>query len=69
MTATTPLADRIVQEIRNRPQQFAETVDAHRDVPWPEFLRAWGEVRALNRLERDEDGRYYFKESGVPAAG
>ena len=48
MTATTPLADRIVQEIRNRPQQFAETVDAHRDVPWPEFLRAWGEVRALN---------------------
>ena len=69
MTATTPLADRIVQEIRNRPQQFAETVDAHRDVPWPEFLRAWGEVRALNRLERDVDGRYYFKESGVPAAG
>ena len=68
MTATTPLADRIVQEIRNRPQQFAETVDAHRDVPWPEFLRAWGEVRALNRLERDEDGRYYFKESGGPAA-
>ena len=49
MTVITPLADRIVRAIRDRPQQFAETVDAHRDVPWPEFLRAWGEVRALNR--------------------
>ena len=46
MTVITPLADRIVRAIRDRPQQFAETVDAHRDVPWPEFLRAWGEVRA-----------------------
>ena len=68
MTAMSPLADRIVRAIRDRPQQFAETVDAHRDVPWPEFLRAWGEVRALNQLERDEDGRYYFKDSEVPAA-
>jgi hypothetical protein len=67
MTVITPLADRIVRAIRDRPQQFAETVDAHRDVPWPEFLRAWGEVRAQNRLERDEDGRYYFKDSEVPA--
>jgi hypothetical protein len=68
MTVITPLADRIVRAIRDRPQQFAETVDAHRDVPWPEFLRAWGEVRALNRLERDEDGRYYFKDSEPPTA-
>ena len=59
----SPLADRIMREIRSRPQQFAEAVDAHRDVPWPDFLRAWGEVRALNRLERDEDGRYHLKES------
>jgi hypothetical protein len=59
----TPLADAIMREIRNRPQQFSETVDAHRDVPWPDFLRAWGEVRALNRLERDDDGRYHLKES------
>jgi hypothetical protein len=51
-----------MREIRDRPQQFAETVDAHRDVPWPDFLRAWGEVRALNRLERDEDGRYHLQE-------
>lgn len=58
----TSLADRIMREIRDRPQQFAETVDAHRDVPWPDFLRAWGEVRALNRLERDEDGRYHLQE-------
>ena len=58
----TPLADCIMREIHDRPQQFAETVDAHRDVPWPDFLRAWGELRALNRLERDEDGRYHLKE-------
>jgi hypothetical protein len=58
----TPLAEAIMREIRNRPQQFSETVDAHRDVPWPDFLRAWGEVRALNRFERDEDGRYHLKE-------
>ena len=58
----TSLADRIMRELRDRPQQFAETVDAHRDVPWPDFLRAWGEVRALNRLERDEDGRYHLQE-------
>ena len=62
MTAMTSLAERIVREIRNHPQQFSEAVDAHRDVPWPEFLRAWGEVRALNRLERDEDGRYHLKD-------
>jgi hypothetical protein len=66
MTALTPLADRIMREIRNRPQQFSETVDAHRDIPWPEFLRAWGEVRALNRLKRDEDGRYLLKEGQGP---
>jgi hypothetical protein len=59
----TPLAEAILREIRDRPQQFAETVDAHRDVPWPDFLRAWGEVRALDRLGRDEDGRYHLKES------
>ena len=59
----TPLAEAIMREIRNRPQQFSETVDAHRDVPWPDFLRAWGEVRALDRLERDEDGRYHLKET------
>jgi hypothetical protein len=65
----SPLADRIMREICDRPQQFSETVDAHRDVPWPEFLRAWGEVRALNRLERDEDGRYHFKDRRAPGSG
>ena len=59
----TPLAEAIMREVRDRPQQFSETVDAHRDVPWPDFLRAWGEVRALNRLKRDEDGRYHLKDN------
>jgi hypothetical protein len=62
MTGMTALAQQIMRAIRDRPQQFSEAVDAHRDVPWPQFLRAWGEVRALNRLERDEDGRYHLKD-------
>ena len=31
--------------------------------------RAWGEVRALNRLERDEDGRYHLKDRRAPGSG
>jgi hypothetical protein len=57
----SPLAQAIVREIGDRPQQFSEVVDAHLDVPWPEFLRAWGEVRAANMLKRDEDGRYLIQ--------
>jgi hypothetical protein len=68
MTALTALADRIMREIGERPQQFAEAVDAHRDVPWPEFLRAWGELRALDLFERDEDGRYHLKKGRARGA-
>lgn len=63
----SPLAQAIVREIGDRPQQFAEVVDAHFDVPWPEFLRAWGEVRAANVLKRDEDGRYLIEASAPKA--
>ena len=58
-----PLALTIVREIGDKPQQFSEVVDAHLDVPWPEFLRAWGEVRAAKVLTRDEDGRYLLQGS------
>jgi len=27
-------------------------------VAWRDFLRAWGEVRGLEALGRDEQGRY-----------
>ena len=38
----SPLASTLIREITDRPQQFHELVDAHREVPWPDFLRAWG---------------------------
>jgi hypothetical protein len=57
----SPLAQTIVDELRTNPRQFAEIVDRHRDVPWPNFLKAWGEVRGIEALGRDEDGHYLIK--------
>ncbi len=62
----SPLAGTLVAQLRDRPSQFSELVDQHRDVPWPEFLRAWGEVRGREDLTRDEDGRYLFGPSVKP---
>ena len=61
-----PLAESILKEIRKNPRQFSEIVDQHRDVPWPDFLRAWGEVRGMAALGRDEDGHYILKEGPNP---
>jgi DNA-binding transcriptional ArsR family regulator len=52
------LARAMVDEIKARPQQFHELADAHREVPWPQFLRTWGELRRAGILRRDEDGNY-----------
>ena len=54
----SPLASRIVGELEERPRHFSEIVEAHLDVPWRDFLRAWGEVRAADILQRDEVGHY-----------
>jgi len=54
----SPLASRIVEELRQTPRHFAEVVDAHPDVAWRDLLNAWGEVRAAGVLGREEDGRY-----------
>jgi len=54
----SPLAARIVEELRQTPRHFAELVDAHPDVGWRDLLNAWGEVRAAGVLGREEDGRY-----------
>ena len=54
----TSLADELRAELSRRPRQFSELVDAHRDVPWRDFLQAWGSLRAANILKRDEDGNY-----------
>ena len=56
-----PLAEMLLRELQERPQQFAEAADSHRDVSWPHFLLAWGELRAANLLQRDEDGRYLLQ--------
>lgn len=63
------LAQTLIAKIKAEPCQFSDLVDQHRDVPWPDFLRAWGEVRGRDDLGRDEDGRYLFKaeaQSGNP---
>jgi len=54
----SPLAERIVSELKLNPRQFHELVDAHMDISWPEFLRAWGEIREVDILGRDDDGAY-----------
>ena len=57
----SPLAERLVAELRAQPQHFSGLVEAHADVAWRDFLRAWGEVRALDALGRDDGGRYVIK--------
>ena len=56
----SPLASQIVAVLERTPTQFSEVADAHLDVPWREFLQAWGEVRAADIVQRDEDGAYYI---------
>jgi hypothetical protein len=57
----SPLAQAIVSELRAQPRHFGEVVGAHMDVPWRDFLRAWGEVRAADVLGRDDAGRYVIR--------
>jgi hypothetical protein len=65
----SPLASAMIREIADRPQQFHELVTAHREVPWPEFLRACGEVRQAGVLNRDDDGNYLIPiHDGPPRA-
>ena len=54
----SPLASRIVGELEERPRHFSEIVESHLDVPWRDFLGAWGEVRAADILQRDDSGHY-----------
>ena len=63
----SPLASRLISEITDHPQQFHELVDAHREVPWPNFLRAWGELRCAEVLSRDEDGNYLIRGANAAA--
>lgn len=56
----SPLARKIVAALEGAAMQFSEVADAHMDVPWRDFLRAWGEVREADILKRDDDGAYYI---------
>ena len=61
----SPLAQSLVAELREGPRHFAELVEAHMEVPWRDFLRAWGEVRAADVLARDDAGRYLIPAAAV----
>ena len=64
----SPLAGALVAELRERPRRFGELVEAHMEVPWRDFLRAWGEVRAADVLARDDAGRYLIPTEGDAVA-
>ena len=57
----SPLARSLVAELAERPRQFGELVEAHMDIPWRDFLLAWGEIRVADVLGRDDDGRYLIR--------
>ena len=63
----SPLAERLVAELRERPRHFGELVETHADVAWRDFLRAWGEVRGSDVLARDDEGHYLISSSGRSA--
>ncbi|MBK17249.1 MAG: hypothetical protein CMM52_00210 [Rhodospirillaceae bacterium] len=59
----SPLATKIKTSLESEAQQFHDVVDEHMDVPWQEFLRAWGELRAIDILQRDDEGAYFIEVS------
>ncbi len=56
----SPLATTLQETLQNDAKQFDEMVDLHLDVPWRDFLRAWGELREADLLKRDDAGAYYI---------
>lgn len=54
----TELAEQLCRELQKQPMQFHELVTSHKNVSWPVFLRAWGELRDCDCLIRNEDGSY-----------
>ena len=57
----SPLAESMVAALKATPLYFHELADAHGDVPWRAFLRAWGEIRAADILKRHQGGHYYVE--------
>lgn len=59
----SPLAKILKTALESEAKQFHDVVDDHMDIAWPEFLRAWGELREIDILKRDDDGAYYIEKS------
>ncbi|NKB21816.1 MAG: hypothetical protein GKS01_15090 [Alphaproteobacteria bacterium] len=57
----SPLATTLKTNLEAEAKQFHDVVDHHMDVPWPDFLRAWGELREIDILKRDDEGAYYIE--------
>ena len=62
----SPLAEQLAAALRAHPRHFAELVEAHPRAGWRDFLRAWGEVRTLPALGRDDHGRYVLNATAGP---
>ncbi len=58
----SPLALEFAAALKRAPMQFPDLVDAHMEVSWPDFLRAWGELREADILGRDDDGAYFIED-------
>ena len=54
----TKLAQKLCRELQSQPMQFHDLVIKYKNVSWPLFLRAWGEVRGCDNLLRNDDGSY-----------
>ncbi|MEE2655933.1 MAG: hypothetical protein VX434_09255 [Pseudomonadota bacterium] len=57
----SPLAQTIKSALEVDAQQFHDVVDKHMNIPWQEFLRAWGELREADILKRDDAGAYFIE--------
>ncbi len=56
----SPLANTLQDALKGEARQFDELVDLHLDVPWRDFLHAWGELREADILKRNDEGAYYI---------
>ena len=56
----SPLASTLAATLEAEARQFHDLVDEHADVPWRDFLLAWGELREADVLMRDDAGCYYI---------
>jgi hypothetical protein len=59
----SPLATTLKTSLETEARQFHDVVDDHMDVPWQDFLKAWGELREIDILKRDDDGAYFIEKN------